>query len=93
MFSEGRDHVAAVEDGRVTPVFVPYCGRGGDKPLTILRNVSSILRQLFPEFSEQCEMCPQAVDMWTTAKRRSCPHTHSHDDDDVMFRHRFVAAG
>jgi len=56
------------------------------------RNVSSILRQLFPEFSEQYEMCPQAVDMWTTAKRRSCPHTHS-DDDDVMLRHHFVAAG
>ena len=23
----------------------------------------------------------KAVDMWTTAKRRSCPHIHSYYDD------------
>jgi len=28
--------------------------------------------------------CIQAVDMWTTAKQRNCPHTHSYCYDDYL---------
>ena len=29
-------------------------------------------------------ICIQAVDMWTIAEQRNCPHTHSYCDDDYL---------
>ena len=49
-----------------------------------LRNVSMILRHFSSEFSEQYYRS-HAVDMWTTAKRHSCPHTHSDYDFPFFF--------
>ena len=48
------------------------------------RNVSMILRHFSSEFSEQYYRS-HAVDMWTTAKRHSCPHTHSDYDFPFFF--------
>jgi hypothetical protein len=68
------------------PVFVRFLGLveafslpgRGFRPL---RNVSMTLRHFSSEFSEQSETRSWAVDMWATAKRRTCPHTHSPYDD------------